>query len=110
MTKPVQVVCKEIDGNFYVVERTPDMIVPRTVLCCGSCLKQSVSIDMTHFADFNLTHCENCGEEIDWEAHRADLEAKNKAFSDWFNENSTDGSLSMINEEGIGYLQEGWAK
>ena len=109
MIKPVKMPVKEKDGTFVIFQPDKSHLVYQTLYFCPKCKNTAVggwAIGQTIHCNVEREEkCPTCGNRMDWAAIDIDEENSDKAFDEWFNKHATNGSLTMLNEEGTGYLQ-----
>ena len=111
--KPVVTPVKEENGRVVSFEPDETHLLYQTLYCCPQCRGVAVGgwAFLTTITVPNHRHekCPKCDSVMDWDAVDEDDKVSEKAFDDWFNANAVDGSLTMLNEQGTGYLQKGEA-
>ena len=116
MSQPKKVPIKTDDGGktFYVFEPTPQNLVYQQAYICAACYANGISVAVggipncgMYFGHYQLEKCPVCEAPQDWAQANAEQEKSDVAFKVWFDENQENGIVSMINEQGTGFLQRG---
>ena len=109
--KPIKTPVKEENGHIVSFEPDKTHLLYQTLYCCPQCPGEAVG-GWAIFAtitvpNYRLEKCQCCDSVMDWDAIDEDDRADKKAFDAWFSKNAVDGTVTMLNEHGTGYLQKG---